>query len=123
MGTEYVLVRDDNKEMYDLSKNPQGIGTWYEMENAFDSKSVLLDALPSWGHVNKFVISDLDYLKEYMLEGSDSDILEYWKNTLEDIYDWSDEKEVYIVFEEVEFQLKEKGYKTTRSRFKKNNNG
>lgn len=119
MGTEYVLVRDDNKEMYDLSKNPQRIGSWYEMESAFDSKRVLLDILPNWGHVNKFVISDLDYLKEYMLEGSDSDILEYWKSTLEDIYDWADKKEVYIVFEEAEFDLKQKGYKTTRSRYKK----
>lgn len=116
MATEYVLIRDDNKEMFELGK--QRTLFWQDMEDAFDAE-VFSSILPHWEPLRRFKISDPEFFKEFMLEDVESDIMDYWKQVIEDIYKWASGEYVYIGFDEIEFELKEKGYKITGSRYKK----
>lgn len=53
-----------------------------------------------------------------MLEDVESDVIDYWNQVIEEIYAWAGGEYVYIGFDEIEFELKEKGYKISGSRYK-----
>jgi len=128
MASEYVLVRDDNKEMFNLGKTPSGMDfVWWDVPKFYDAKPKKRESLNEWEFkecVYKFVFKELDMLKEYLIQTDYEPhkfLIPYYKYVFDDLYKWSDGKEVYVGFDDMEFDLKKQGYKVTGSRYKTKN--
>ena len=125
MATEYVLIRDDNKEMFNLGKNPQGIGfSWFDIPKFYGAKYEERNSKDDWewkDNIAKFTIDELYMLKEYMIQPyseEDHELIPYYTEIFDKLIAWADGKDVYIGHDEMEHDLLKQGYKVTASRYK-----
>ena len=79
MATEYYLVRDDNKTLFDLGK-----GYFYFLEEFLDGKPYqpITNTLDP---IKAFTINNPDILADYYVEVNESDLdfYGYWKQVTE----------------------------------------
>ena len=122
MATEYVLIRDDIKEMFNLGKNPRGF-TWWDIPKFYDAIWEERKNPLEWkwkDNIAKFKFTHLELLKDYLIEDlpeTDKDLIPYYKNLLDKLSTWADHNEVYIGHDEMEHDLLKQDYKVTNSRY------
>lgn len=116
MATEYYLVRDDNKTLFDLGK-----GYFYFLEEFLDGKPYqpITNTLDP---IKAFTINNPDILADYYVEVNESDLdfYGYWKQVFQEVCNWAEGNLVFLVSDSDDFiyeAKREHGYKVTGSRY------